>query len=61
MGRDLTLPRRFDRFEAVFLEPEVWVEALGNRYEETIQDVATGEFHTKESREEMLERDPPVR
>ena len=28
---------------AVFLEPEVWVDALGNKYEETIQAVATGE------------------
>lgn len=43
---------------AVFLEPEVWVEALGNRYEETLQDVATGEFYTKESREEMLKTEP---
>ena len=43
---------------AVFLEPEVWVQALGNRYEETIQDVATGEFYTQKSREEMLKKEP---
>jgi hypothetical protein len=43
---------------AVFLEPEVWVKALGNRYEETLQDVATGEFYTQKSREEMLKKEP---
>ena len=43
---------------AVFLEPEVWVQALGNRYEDTVQDVATGEFYTQESREEMLKKEP---
>ncbi|MBC2734059.1 MAG: hydrolase [Desulfobacteraceae bacterium] len=43
---------------AVFLEPEVWVQALGNKYEETIQDVATGEFYTQKSREEMLKKEP---
>jgi len=43
---------------AVFLEPEVWVKALGNKYEDTIQDVATGEFYTQESREEMLKTEP---
>ena len=43
---------------AVFLEPEVWVQALGNKYEETLQDVATGEFYTQKSREEMLKKEP---
>jgi hypothetical protein len=43
---------------AVFLEPEVWVKALGNKYEETLQDVATGEFYTQKSREEMLKKEP---
>lgn len=43
---------------AVFLEPEVWVEKLGNTYEETLMDVATGEFYTRESREEMLKKEP---
>jgi len=28
---------------AVFLEPEVWVDQLGYEYEKTVQDVATGE------------------
>jgi len=43
---------------AVFLEPEVWVKALGNKYEDTIRDVATGEYYTQESREEMLKKEP---
>jgi len=43
---------------AVFLEPEIWVKALGNKYEDTLQDVATGEFYTQESREEMLKKEP---
>jgi len=43
---------------AVFLEPEVWVKALGHKYEDTVQDVATGEFYTQESREEMLKKEP---
>jgi len=43
---------------AVFLEPEVWVKALGNKYEDTIQDVATGEFYTQQTREEMLKKEP---
>ena len=43
---------------AVFLEPEVWVEKLGNKYEETLMDVETGEFYTEESRREMLKKEP---
>jgi hypothetical protein len=43
---------------AVFLEPEVWVKALGNKYEDTVQDVETGEFYTQKSREEMLKKEP---
>jgi len=43
---------------AEFLEPEVWVKALGNKYEETIQDVATGKFFTQEWREELLKTEP---
>jgi hypothetical protein len=43
---------------AVFLEPEVWVKALGHKYEDTVQDVATGEFYTQKSREEMLKKEP---
>ncbi|TDQ19019.1 N-acyl-D-glutamate deacylase/dihydroorotase [Algoriphagus boseongensis] len=43
---------------AVFLEPDVWIKSLGNKYEETVQDVATGEWYTQESREEMLKKEP---
>ncbi len=43
---------------AVFLEPEVWVKALGHRYEDTVQDVETGEFYTEQSRAEMLKTQP---
>jgi hypothetical protein len=43
---------------AVFLEPEVWVKALGNKYENTVQDVATGKFYTEKTREEMLKKEP---
>jgi N-acyl-D-glutamate deacylase len=43
---------------AVFLEPEVWVKQLGYKYEDTIQDVATGEWYTQESRAEMLKTEP---
>jgi len=43
---------------AVFLEPEVWVDQLGYKYEETIQDVATGEWYTQQTREEMLKKEP---
>ncbi|SIO14437.1 amidohydrolase family protein [Algoriphagus halophilus] len=43
---------------AVFLEPDVWVKSLGNKYEETVQDVATGEWYTQKSREEMLKKEP---
>jgi len=43
---------------AVFLEPEVWVKQLGYKYEETIQDVETGEFYTEQSRAEMIKKEP---
>jgi len=43
---------------AEFLEPEVWVDKLGNKYEETIQDIETGEFYTEQSRAEMIKKEP---
>jgi len=43
---------------AVFLEPEVWVDQLGYKYEETIQDAISGEWYTAESRAEMIAREP---
>ena len=36
---------------AVFLEPECGLTHLGYEYEKTLQDVATGEWYTQESRE----------
>ena len=43
---------------AVFLDPKVWQDQLGNKYEETIQDVETGKFYTPETRAEMLKKEP---
>ena len=43
---------------AVFLEPEVWVQQLGYKYEDTIQDALTGEFYTQETRAEMIKKEP---
>ncbi|MEZ5199672.1 MAG: hypothetical protein R2764_25810, partial [Bacteroidales bacterium] len=43
---------------AVFLDADVWVKQLGYKYEETLQDVETGEFYTEESRNEMLKKEP---
>lgn len=43
---------------AVFLEPEIWVKQLGNKYEDTIQDVATGEYYTEKTRAEMVKKEP---
>ncbi|RLQ20557.1 hydrolase [Seongchinamella sediminis] len=34
---------------ASFLQPESWVEQLGNRYEDTVQDPVTGDFYTLET------------
>ena len=39
---------------AAFVKPEVWVEKLGNKYEETMQDPATGEFYTAEKYQKVL-------
>jgi hypothetical protein len=43
---------------AVFLRPEEWIDHLGNRYEDTLMDPATGEFFTRETYEEAVKRDP---
>ena len=43
---------------AVFLDPEMWVDTLGNRYEDTVQDVATGEWYTEKTRAQMIAQDP---
>lgn len=43
---------------AQFLRPEVWVEKLGNRYEDTLQDPSTGQFLTEAKYKEVLAGDP---
>jgi hypothetical protein len=43
---------------AEFIEPEVWIHKLGNKYEETLQDIETGEFYTEKSYKEMVKKDP---
>ncbi len=43
---------------AVFLQPENWVEKLGHRYEDTMADAATGEFYTQETYEKGLKENP---
>lgn len=43
---------------ASFLAPESWVDHLGNRYEDTLQDPVTGEFYTLESFQAALAANP---
>lgn len=43
---------------AVFLKPEIWEDQLGHKYEETMVDPVTGEFLTREARDELMKRDP---
>jgi len=43
---------------AVFLRPEIWVEQVGHKYEDTLQDAETGTFYTKESYVAMREKNP---
>ncbi len=43
---------------AVFLNKETWVDQLGYKYEETLQDALTGEFYTDASRTAMMKKEP---
>ena len=43
---------------AVFIKPENWVEKLGHRYEDTLQDPISGDFYTQETYEKELKNDP---
>jgi hypothetical protein len=45
---------------AVFLDKENWVDRLGHKYEETIQNPGTGEFFTNETRDAMLKKNPTL-
>jgi hypothetical protein len=43
---------------AVFLQPEMWVDRLGHKYEETLQDPLTRKFFTPETYAEAKKKDP---
>jgi len=43
---------------ASFLEPKSWVDQLGNRYEDTLQDPVTGDFYTLEKYKSDVASDP---
>lgn len=43
---------------AAFLRPEMWVEKLGRRYEDTLQDPLTGKFLDEATYREMLAENP---
>jgi hypothetical protein len=43
---------------AAFLRPEVWIEKLGKRYEDTLQDPLSGDFMTQAQYEQVLAEDP---
>lgn len=43
---------------APFVQPEIWVEKLGHKYEETMQDPSTGKFYTLEVYKKVLAEAP---
>ena len=43
---------------AVFLDEKTWIDELGYKYEETLQDAVTGEYYTAESRQAMIKKEP---
>jgi len=43
---------------AAFVRPETWVEKLGNKYEDTMQDPRTGGFYTLEKYQKVLAEAP---
>jgi hypothetical protein len=43
---------------AVFLKPQVWVDQLGHKYEDTLMDPVTNTFYTQEKYEQVLKKDP---
>ncbi len=43
---------------AVFIQPENWVDRLGHRFEDTLQDPITGDFYTEKSYTEGVASDP---
>ncbi len=43
---------------AEFLEPEVWIDEFGKRYEDTMLDPVTGEYYTLETYKETVASEP---
>ena len=43
---------------AEFLEPEVWIDEFGRRYEDTMLDPVTGEYYTLETYKETVASEP---
>ena len=43
---------------AVFIQPENWVERLGHKFEDTLQDPITGDFYTEATYEEGVKSEP---
>ncbi|WP_037311517.1 amidohydrolase family protein [Ruegeria halocynthiae] len=43
---------------AAFVAPEVWLDELGNKYEDTLQDPETGEFYDRARYEKDVAEDP---
>ncbi|MBD2654960.1 hydrolase [Synechocystis sp. FACHB-383] len=43
---------------AAFVRPENWVDTLGHKYEDTMQDSLTGEFYTLEKYQQVLAKAP---
>ncbi|WP_282121148.1 aminoacylase [Ruegeria atlantica] len=43
---------------AVFIQPENWVERLGHKFEDTLQDPITGNFYTEATYEEGVKSEP---
>ena len=43
---------------AAFIRPETWVDKLGNKYEETLQDPMTGKFMTRDEYEKVVKEEP---
>ncbi len=43
---------------AEFLEPQVWIDKMGNRYEDTMLDPVTGEYYTLETYKATVASEP---
>ena len=49
---------RCTALNAVFLDEKTWIDELGYKYEETLQDAVAGEYYTAESRQAMIKKEP---